>query len=77
HLESTLGEITLRSFNPEVYCKVLAAHKANASRLYSAAYIMPSGKNEYGSSIKHENNIRMLQAMIKDNLHKKVWEISD
>ena len=77
HLESTLGEITLSSFNPETYCKILTTHKANASRLYSAAYIMPSGKKEYGSSVKHENNIKMLQAMIKDNLHKKVWEISD
>ncbi|NHN79233.1 hypothetical protein HA520_18430 [Azotobacter chroococcum] len=44
------------------------------NKIYSAAYIMPSGLKEFGSRVKHHNNLAMIKLMITKELHKKVWE---
>lgn len=44
------------------------------NKIYSAAYIMPSGLREFGSGIKHHNNLAMLELMIRLEFHKEIWE---
>jgi hypothetical protein len=72
-LESRIGDITLDNFKEDEYICVLSEMKAQQSKIYSAAYIMPSGKKEWGSSIKHENNIRMIRSLINDGMHENIW----
>ena len=41
-------------------------------RIYSAAYIMPSGKSCFGFEKKHQNNLKLLEYMMKTGLAQKV-----
>lgn len=72
-LESRVGDITLDNFRADEYISILSEMKAQKLKIYSAAYIMPSGKNEWGSPIKHENNLRMIQSLIDEGMHENIW----
>jgi hypothetical protein len=63
-LESRLGPLSWRSFDLEGYASVLDAMMASGSRVYSAAYIMPSPA--FGSPRKHRNHLSLLQHMMTD-----------
>ena len=76
-LESRLGDITLENFREDEYISILSEMKAHKLKIYSAAYIMPSGKNEWGSSIKHENNLRMIRSLIDEGMHENIWRSSN
>jgi hypothetical protein len=73
-LEKKIGVIEISSFDERLYASVLHDLKSDNEKIYSAAYIMPSGKMEYGSTIKHENNLRMLSVMLKKEFQYRVWE---
>ncbi|VVN18834.1 nucleotide kinase domain-containing protein [Pseudomonas fluorescens] len=73
HLEKELGRISIESFSIKNYCDILTRLKTEDIKIYSAAYIMPSGKAEYGHSIKHMNNLEMIQFMISREIHKSIW----
>ncbi|MQG94143.1 nucleotide kinase domain-containing protein [Pseudomonas sp. MN1F] len=73
-LEDKVGSIDLSTFNEELYAKALESICAEDKKIYSAAYIMPSGKREFGSSKKHENNLRMISFMLKQKFQHKVWD---
>lgn len=70
YLEEELGEISYSSFDIERYDSVLCKMLHNGMAIYSAAYIMPSGKSSFGSSKKHRNNLLLLDHMMKDGLSK-------
>lgn len=72
-IEKVIGVLTINSFEFRRYSDALHAIKLG-NKIYSAAYIMPSGKNEYGSTVKHENNLRMLELMLNKNFQEKVWK---
>lgn len=76
-LTDCIGAIDYRDFKPDAYSSVLKSIKNLGDPIYSAAYIMPSGKKEFGSAIKHENNMRMLELMLKNELHKKIWDMKN
>lgn len=59
-LSSELGEISTNTFNLEICSRILNEAKNNNERIYSGAYIMTSGKREFGSSIKHQNHLKLL-----------------
>jgi hypothetical protein len=42
--------------------------------IYSAAYIMASGKSAFGHDSKHRNHLAMLQRMLEDRLPEKIAE---
>lgn len=71
-LTEVVGEITIANFSEERYCNAITEIK-NQQSIYSAAYIIPSGI-QYGSKVKHINNIKMLGLMLKKSLHKRVWD---
>ncbi|MBF8708118.1 hypothetical protein IR016_15100 [Pseudomonas putida] len=73
-LEEEFGTIDLTTFDEIRYAQALDKLRANNRKIYSAAYIMPSGKSEFGSQRKHENNLRMISLMLKLNLQHRVWE---
>ncbi|MHC8346205.1 nucleotide kinase domain-containing protein [Pseudomonas sp. RT6P73] len=69
-----LGEVSIENFSPVKYGLLLDELKSQNSKIYSAAYIMPSGKAEYGNTSKHMNNLVMLSSMIQRELHKSIWD---
>lgn len=71
-LEADLGPLTAREFSYERYEAVLDRLKATRSPIYSAAYIMPSGKSSFGSAIKHRNHLRLIEHMLETQTAKKI-----
>lgn len=72
YMESYLGEISYETYNFERYNKLLMQKIESKERIYSAAYIMPSGKSSFGFEKKHQNNLRLLEYMMQTGLPKKI-----
>ena len=72
YLEKNLGEITYNSYNFHKYSNLLEDKIKNGERIYSAAYIMPSGKSVFGYDRKHQNNLKLLEYMMEDNITNKI-----
>jgi hypothetical protein len=66
------GTVTAREFRPKLFGKLLAAARARGERIYSAAYIMPSGG--YGYERKHDNHLALLQQMLQDRAPARVGD---
>lgn len=71
-LKKNLDEIIFEDYDFRKYDKILGDSIRSGDRIYSAAYIMPSGKSSFGHSFKHQNNLRLLELMIKENLPDKI-----
>lgn len=69
-LRSAMGEITLRTFSVCRYGQVLLNALLSKKRIYSAAYIMPSGGRTGGR--KHVTHLELLAKMVHDNLARKL-----
>ena len=74
-LEKQVGEICISNYNEAHYGQILNDIKSSGRAIYSAAYIMPSGKSEFGSSVKHENNLKLISYIIKTELQHRIWEL--
>ncbi len=64
-LTSKFGPITLRDYSFEKYDKILTAAITGGKRIYSAAYIMPSGKSYFGFERKHSNHLKLIELIIQ------------
>lgn len=73
-LQSRIGEITTSRFSFQDFDKVLSSALESGRKIYSAAYIMPSGAKLFQSTRKHSAHLRLLELMLKDNLYKKITE---
>jgi len=71
-LERALGTITVDSYDGRVINEVLSAAMQRGQRIYSAAYIMPSGGRE--GSRKHQMHLRLVESMIQDDLAGRLAE---
>jgi len=67
-LREAVGEICSATYSYNTYESVLGEALAKRRRIYSAAYIMPSGKREFHSSRKHQNHLRLLEFMMANDL---------
>jgi hypothetical protein len=65
-LESTVGSIAPETYDYASYDRVLSDAMGQGRRIYSAAYIMPSGGIE--GSRKHQVHLRLLETMMKEDL---------
>jgi hypothetical protein len=72
-LEEMLGEITYENYSFERYDKVLTSALA-IGRVFSGAYIMPSGIGAFGYRRKHRNILRLVEKMMEDGVPAKVSE---
>jgi hypothetical protein len=70
-IREQVGDIAAETFNESEIAAVLEEALRAGHRIYSAAYIMPSAQN-YGSRRKHENHLRLLQAMLDDRIDAKL-----
>lgn len=75
-LEAELGSVTYSEYKFERYCEVLGRAMQRGETIYSAAYIMPPGSSAFGYPSKHQNHLRLLEDMMKDQLAKKMEDAS-
>lgn len=62
------GEVTWKAFRPAAFAAVLDAAMAEGERVYSAAYIMPSGGRQAKPVRKHTMHLALLDRMMRDDL---------
>ena len=72
YLEKNLGDISYSSYDFQKYNDLLTKRLQSGERIYSAAYIMPSGKSVFGYDRKHQNHLKLLEYMMNDNITYKV-----
>jgi thymidylate kinase len=71
-LEQAFGEISIRTFDILRYDKILTAAIESNVRIYSAAYIMPTGGRGTIYSRKHRMHLALIDQMIRDGLPSKI-----
>lgn len=71
-LEDKLGELTTRNFSIERFSEILNEALESGQRIYSAAYIMPSGSKTFHTTRKHQAHLQLLDFMLKDCLTAKL-----
>jgi alpha-glutamyl/putrescinyl thymine pyrophosphorylase clade 1 len=64
-LEKRLGGISLAAYRFDRYDSVLTKALEAGVRIYSAAYIMPSGGRN-GDGRKHRDHLRLIERMMRD-----------
>ena len=67
-LRSRLGEITWEGYSFDWIDSVLAGALASKTRIYSPAYIMPSGSSAFCQRLKHRNHLKLLERMMEDEV---------
>ena len=72
YVSNAIGEITYSSYEYNRYNDVLTEMIDEGKKIYSAAYIMPSGKSFFGFSKKHQNNLKLLEYVMKSGLSRKI-----
>jgi len=73
-LKDGLGEISWDNYDFDEYNKVLSSDMAANRSIYSAAYIMASGKRYFGYDRKHQNHLKLIEFMMRGDLPRKVME---
>lgn len=71
-LEKNIGSIIYAEYSFERYDTVLTNAIQSGQAIYSAAYIMPSGRTSFGHTAKHRNHLKLLEKMMADELPKKL-----
>lgn len=71
-LRHSLGEVRWADYSYRKIDGVLTRARSKGQRIYSAAYIMPSGVSAFGSRTKHRNHLRLLERMMADDLAHRV-----
>ncbi len=72
-LERKLGPITHADYSFKSYDQLLTRAMARGDRVYSAAYIMPSG-GSLGHGRKHRNHLVLIDRMMTDELPNRLAE---
>ena len=67
-LNRKLGDISWRKFDFDSYDAVLSEALSEGKRIYSPAYIMPSGGPGSRFPRKHQMHLNLIQRMLKDRL---------
>ena len=62
------GWVSSVDFSLPKYDAVLTDALASDRRIYSAAYIMPSGRSSFGHQRKHRNHLELLRLMMTDEV---------
>jgi len=75
-LDSALGDISYKSYDRAKYEMVLDRLLNENAKIYSAAYIMPSGKSSFGFKQKHRNNLCLIELMMKEHLTTKIAKLT-
>lgn len=75
-LERSLGEICWKEFSVSSYDRVLSTALSRQMTIYSAAYIMPSGKSRFGYERKHQNHLELMKWFMENRFPQRVAQAS-
>ena len=75
-LERRLGQLSWSNHRFKELAAALEEAKRVNGTMYSAAYIMASGKQAFGYNRKHENHLRLLEKMLLDGLDQSIASAS-
>lgn len=67
-LQDNLGPVTWEGYSFDQLGNLLSEALASKARIYSAAYIMPSGSGAFGYRRKHQNHLKLLERMMDDEV---------
>lgn len=73
-LHKKLGGISYREYSYDRFDRVLSSAIDSGDRIYSAAYIMPSGGPTAGDGRKHRMHLRLIERMMKEELPLRISE---
>ena len=76
-LRCRLGAITCASHSFARFDDVLSEAISSKTRIYSGAYIMPSGNSAFGYREKHRNHLRLLERMMEDEVPYQIAGATD
>lgn len=71
-LEDSLGKVSWERYSYQEYDRVLSGAFRNGTSIYSAAYIMASGKSTFACERKHQNHLKLLEYMMDTNITRRV-----
>lgn len=71
-LQNKLGSIIYAEYSFDRYDRVLTDAIESGQKIYSAAYIMPSGRTSFGHAAKHRNHLKLIEKMMVEELPKKL-----
>lgn len=71
-LTKNFGELTWENYSFKHFDKVLTEEIASGRKIYSAAYIMPSGQSYFGHERKHSNHLKLIELMIRKRMHESL-----
>ena len=76
-LKAILGTIAWGDYSFDLLDSLLSRALASKSRIYSAAYIMPSGRSAFGYLRKHQNHLRLLERMMEDEVPYRIADAAN
>jgi len=71
-LRSSIDELCTAEFSVRYFDQLLSMAQKAGAKIYSGAYILPSGKTSFGSERKHRNHLLLIKKMIDDRLGERV-----
>ena len=76
-LKANLGTITWEGYFFDRLDSILSEALASKTRIYSAAYIMPSGRSAFGYGRKHQNHLLLLERMMDDEVSYRIADAAN
>lgn len=76
-LKSRLGTISYADYSFSKYNRILSEAISSGARIYSAAYMMPSGKSAFGHARKHSNHLELIKRMMDDEVPLRIADASN
>lgn len=73
-LLKTFQNVSHSDYSYKYYDRVLCEALRKGLRIYSAAYIMPSGHHLFRASRKHQAHLRLLEQMMRDEVFHRIME---
>lgn len=74
-LQQELGEISYADYSFKIYNSILTRAFKAKKRIYSAAYIMASGRSKFGFNRKHANHLKLIELMMRDSIPERITEL--
>ena len=73
-LQNQMEVVSHTDYSFADYDRVLTEALADGTRIYSAAYMMPSGRSSFGHAQKHRNHLLLLERMMEDGVPQRITE---